>query len=183
MTALREIRADYDDNSIIVYQAFGSHIADTALQHQKFVPPFSMSRMTWIKPSFLWMMARCNWATKSNQDRVLAIRITRTGWEEALSEAVLSTDRILGAKVVVQWDPERDINGQKLAYRSIQVGLSPDIVQQYINSWTLSIDDMTSFAHKLAALVHDGQSNRVRQLLPHERIYPAPLSIKRRLGM
>jgi hypothetical protein len=37
--------------------------------------------MTWIKPSFLWMMYRCGWATKPGQERVLAIQITREGFE------------------------------------------------------------------------------------------------------
>ncbi|WP_141653813.1 DUF4291 family protein, partial [Erwinia billingiae] len=27
-------------------------------------PPFSMTRMTWIKPSFLWMMYRSGWGMK-----------------------------------------------------------------------------------------------------------------------
>ncbi|WP_209018579.1 DUF4291 family protein [Endobacterium cereale] len=31
-----------------------------ALDKGKFGPPtFSLNRMTWIKPSFLWMMYRC----------------------------------------------------------------------------------------------------------------------------
>ena len=46
--------------------------------------------MTWIKPSFLWMMHRSGWATKPGQERVLAIEITRAGFEWALSHAALS---------------------------------------------------------------------------------------------
>jgi hypothetical protein len=46
--------------------------------------------MTWIKPSFLWLMARSGWARKPGQEMVLAVRITREGWEDARSEAVLS---------------------------------------------------------------------------------------------
>ena len=49
---------------------------------------FSYSRMSWIKTNFLWMMYRCGWATKRNQERVLAIRITRQGFEEILSKAL-----------------------------------------------------------------------------------------------
>jgi Domain of unknown function (DUF4291) len=72
-----EIRADYDDRSIIVYQAYRKEIALPAIQNQRFVAPFSLERMTWIKPSFLWMMERCNWGLKPDQEMVLAIRITR----------------------------------------------------------------------------------------------------------
>jgi hypothetical protein len=44
----------------------------------------------WIKPSFLWMMYRCGWATKPLQERVLAVEITRTGFEWALAHSCLS---------------------------------------------------------------------------------------------
>ncbi len=49
----REIRADYDATSIVVYQAYREQIARPSLANQRFVPPFSLNRMTWIKPSFL----------------------------------------------------------------------------------------------------------------------------------
>ncbi len=90
MAALCEIRADFDRDTIVVYQAFPRPIAEAALQHGTFVAPFSFSRMTWIKPSFLWLMERSNWGRKSGQEHILAVRMTRKGWEEALSLAVLT---------------------------------------------------------------------------------------------
>src|SRR5690349_5716597 len=77
-----EVRADHDDSTIVVYQAYRPEIAEGALAAQRFVPPFSLGRMTWIKPSFLWMMERCGWATKPGQEYVLAVRITRAGFDE-----------------------------------------------------------------------------------------------------
>jgi hypothetical protein len=59
-----EIRADYNATSIVVYQAYREQIARPALASQRFVPPFSLNRMTWIKPSFLWMMGRSNWGSQ-----------------------------------------------------------------------------------------------------------------------
>src|ERR1044071_541075 len=119
-----EIRADYDANTIVVYQAYRDAIAVPAIQQQRFVPPFSFNRMTWIKPSFLWLMERSNWGQKSGQEYTLAVRITRRGWEEARSLAVLTTpepsvypsqaqwktefDR---AFVHIQWDSERSLRG------------------------------------------------------------------------
>ena len=47
-----------------------------------------MERMTWIKPSFLWMMYRCGYARKEGQERVLAVRITREGFDWAVAHAV-----------------------------------------------------------------------------------------------
>jgi hypothetical protein len=45
-----EIRAEYDERTLVVYQAFRPEIARPAVQHNRFVPPFSLHRMTWIKP-------------------------------------------------------------------------------------------------------------------------------------
>ena len=50
-------------------------------------PLFSYSRMSWIKTNFLWMMYRCGWAAKKGQERVLAVWITREGFQEILSNA------------------------------------------------------------------------------------------------
>src|ERR1700748_1967095 len=86
-----EIRADYDRDSIVVYQAYPAGIAKPAVKAQRFVAPFSFGRMTWIKPSFLWLMHRSNWGRKAGQERILAVRIRRAGWDKALSLAVLTS--------------------------------------------------------------------------------------------
>lgn len=57
----RHILAYFDDETIVVYQAYKPSIGRFALEHQRFGGDFSMSRMTWIKPNFLWMMYRCDW--------------------------------------------------------------------------------------------------------------------------
>src|SRR4029079_17096060 len=118
--ALRQIRASFDAETIVVYQAYSSAIAEAALAAGRFVAPFSFSRMTWIKPSFLWLMHRSNWARNPGQERILAVRITRAGWVQALSQAVLTSPdpathggaaawgkAFESAAVHVQWDPER----------------------------------------------------------------------------
>jgi hypothetical protein len=98
--------------------------------------------MTWIKPSFLWLMERSNWGQKSGQDVILAVRITRAGWDEALSLGILThpeqsiyenadnwREKFDKARVHIQWDPERSIRGANLPYDSIQVGLSRHIIR------------------------------------------------------
>lgn len=49
-----QIRADFNEREIAVYAKFEPVIANTAITHQKLLPPFAYDRMTWIKPSFLW---------------------------------------------------------------------------------------------------------------------------------
>jgi len=186
MIPFRQVRADYDDDSVIVYQAFVPQIADAAVRANTFVPPFSLGRMTWIKPSFLWMMYRCGWATKPGQERVLSIRISRVGFESALSRAVLSSfdpdvyasheqwrDELAHSTVRIQWDPERDPDGQPLAWRSLQMGLSGEEAQKYVHDWILGIEDITSTLPSR----RDGTVPS-----PIERPYPLPESIARRIG-
>jgi hypothetical protein len=196
MAEYREIRADFDRDSIVVYQAYNASIADAAVKSQRFAPLFSMNRMTWIKPSFLWLMERNGWGTKSNQERTLAVRISRTGWERALSLGVLTSfeakihrtagewqQQIEAAAVHVQWDPERSLAGGKLDHRSIQVGLSRQIIEEYVNEWTLQIDDLTSRVVKIRELRRQGRMADAKKLLPAERVYSVEPELARGLGM
>src|ERR1700733_13678146 len=134
----RSIRAFYDAETITVYQAYNPAIARSAVDAQAFKsPPFKMERMTWIKPSFLWMMYRSGWASKENQENILAIKITRKGFEWALQNSCIShyesadhtshedwKQKLQNASVRIQWDPEKDILLNRLPYRSIQIGLA-----------------------------------------------------------
>lgn len=194
MGAPNQIRADYDVSTIVVYQAFAPAIAEPALRAGRFVPPFSRARMTWIKPSFLWLMERSRWATRPGQERVLAVRITRAGWEEALAEGVLTGPEpalypdpdawhqlLARARVHIQWDPERSLRGAGLEYGSIQVGLSRHIIDRYVDLWIRGLVDITPTVRKIHALLGRGQEAAARRLLPRERVYPLPDAIARRI--
>lgn len=178
-----QIRAAFDAHTITVYQAFNLSIAQTALQNQKFVAPFKMERMTWIKPSFLWMMYRCGWATKEGQEHVLAIKIKREGFQWALDNSCLSHfdpdihiskeewgNKVKTAPVRIQWDPERDIHLEKLPYRTIQIGLSGIAVEKYINEWIISIEDITQLCKQIHSLISIN-IKEAQSLLPREIIY------------
>jgi Domain of unknown function (DUF4291) len=128
----RQVRAVFDETTLVVYQAYRPEIAEAALRAGTFVPPFSLDRMTWIKPSFLWMAYRSGWARKEGQERVLAVRITRAGFDWALAHSALSAfeagthgtrEAWLAQRdqspVRVQWDPERDAALRELPHRAI----------------------------------------------------------------
>lgn len=191
----RLVHATYDETTITVYQAYGPEIAAPALQHQTFVPPFKRDRMTWIKPSFLWMMYRSGWATKPGQERVLGIEMTRAGFEAALAQASLSRyDRSVHADaaewkaqkksspVRVQWDPDRSVSLERESYRAVQIGLSGVAVDQYLDEWIVSISDVTDLAHAVHAHVVAGRPEEARSLPPHETPYPLPPAIRARIG-
>ncbi|MFD0886466.1 DUF4291 domain-containing protein [Streptosporangium algeriense] len=187
----RQIRAVFTEEAITVYQAYDPVIADPAVAAQRFVPPFKRERMTWIKPSFLWMMYRCGWATKPGQTKVLAVDISREGFEWALGHSCLShpdggTDpeawrgRLRESPVRVQWDPERDPHHNPLPYRSIQIGLSGEAVTRYLDRWTLRITDLTAQVHDIRRALRDGQD--ITGMLPAERPYPLPEELARVTG-
>ncbi|MEU1878066.1 DUF4291 domain-containing protein [Streptosporangium sp. NPDC020072] len=180
-----QVRADYDADTIVVYQAYAPAIADAALRAGRFVAPFSFHRMTWIKPSFLWLMHRSNWARKPGQERVLAVRMTRRGWEEALSQAVLTTAdpaAVAQAAVHVQWDPERSSRGAALNHYSIQVGVGRDLIRTFTDDWIVGLTDLTPQVRKAAALTQTGHAAKAQRLFPAERVYPLPRTLESRLS-
>lgn len=187
----RVIRAAYDNDTITVYQAYHKVIAASAVEHQTFQsPPFKKDRMTWIKPSFLWMMYRSGWATKENQEHVLAIRIKRESFEWALDHACLShfdssrhvsyedwKETLHRTPVRIQWDPEKNIHLQELPYRSIQIGLSGIAVEGYMNNWIVQIEDITAQCHTIHQLIESNKTEEAKELLPVEAVYTLPDSI------
>ncbi|MER6692052.1 DUF4291 domain-containing protein [Streptomyces minutiscleroticus] len=190
-----QIRAVFDDEVITVYQAYGERIADPALRANTFVDPFKRTRMTWIKPSFLWMMYRSGWAAKPDQERVLAIDITREGFAWALDHACLShfdrtrfadeaawREAVRSSPVRVQWDPERDLGLNPLPHRAIQIGLSGEAVDRYVDEWITSIRDVTPLAHQVHAAVAAHDTDTARALLPAEQAYPLPDRLIDRVG-
>ncbi|MFI5915238.1 DUF4291 domain-containing protein [Dactylosporangium sp. NPDC051541] len=189
---LRQIRADFDAGTIVMYQAYPPAIADAALAAGRFVAPFSFTRMTWIKPSLLWLTHRSNWGRKAGQERILAVRITRAGWERALAGAVLTAPvpaihgsaaawsaAFADAAVHVQWDPERSLRGAALNHYSIQVGIRRELIRTFAEEWVTGLTDLTPTVQKIAALVRSGQHTKAQRLLPPERPYPLDPAIGR----
>ncbi|MEV5954156.1 DUF4291 domain-containing protein [Streptomyces sp. NPDC051987] len=181
-----EIRATYGPSTITVYQAYSPQLGLPAAREGRFPTTWKRDRMTWIKPSFLWMMYRCGWGAKEGQETVLAVEISRDGFEWALRNACLSSyvrgvhpDRaawqrqLKRAPARVQWDPERDLHLQPLPYRSLQLGLSGEATRRYADEWTVTIRDVTPLAHEIHALVAVGDLASATRLLPQERPYPA----------
>lgn len=193
----RRIRAVFDDNTIRVYQAYSHDIADSACKDGTFLsPPFLMNRMTWVKPSFLWMMYRSGWAARPGQERILAIDLGRQGFEWALEHAVLTNyhpelhksreewlAQLQSAPVRVQWDPDRDIQLNKLPRRAIQIGLAGDAVRRYVNEWIAKIADITPDVHAIRQGILQGREGDAKHRLPVEKEYSVSQSLRRQLGI
>lgn len=191
----RLIRAAYTADTITVYQAYSPEIAEPAAAAGTFVPPFSRDRMTWIKPSFGWMMYRSGWAAKPGQERVLAIEISRAGFDWALAHSCLShySPRVdashdawaalkNSSPVRIQWDPDRALTGGPLSRRAIQIGLSREAVHRYCDDWIQSVTDITATVRQVEQLVRARRIADAGELLPVEQVYPLTSVLARRIG-
>jgi len=182
----RTLLAQYDDNSVVVYQAYSPAIADFAVKNGYFGGShFSLTRMSWIKPGFLWMMFRSGWATKPNQERVLAISIQRSAFDEILSKAVEAKyipedypseqawkDAIAASDFRLQWDPDHSPSGEPLARRAIQLGLRANVLATFAKDWIITIEDITPFVHEQSLNALSG--NTASLITPLETPYPQP---------
>eukprot|EP01118_Nematostelium_gracile_P008219 TRINITY_DN2722_c0_g1_i1.p1 TRINITY_DN2722_c0_g1~~TRINITY_DN2722_c0_g1_i1.p1 ORF type:complete len:231 (+),score=62.25 TRINITY_DN2722_c0_g1_i1:85-777(+) len=181
------IMAQYSDDSVVVYQAFNAEIADYAVKNQKFDgnPAYNETRMTWIKTNFLWMMYRCGWAQKVNQDRVLAIWLKRELFEKILGGALgiknnpKSEEGGAHAKpwrVQVQWDPDHYPNGDPhLGRRAIQLGIK-GIEAFKSGDGLIRIEDITDRVLQQLPFVKSGKYDQL--MTPRESIYPVPSHLK-----
>lgn len=161
------ILAHQNNDSIVVYQAYNEAIANYAVQHQKLGGAhFSYSRMSWIKPNFLWMMFRCGWAQKENQERILALWISKKDFVSILEGAVYSTfqesvygsienwkNELTSKDVRLQWDPDHDPFGNKLERRAIQLGLKDNTLKAFGEQMIQKFEDITDFVRAQKVIV------------------------------
>ncbi|MQY13639.1 hypothetical protein SRB5_37890 [Streptomyces sp. RB5] len=192
----RQIRAVWTASTVTVHQAYRPEIGVPAAASGRFGAGFKRDRMTWIKPSFLWMAYRSDWARAEGQETVLAVTLTREGFDWALSQAALSSysrglhesrdawKRDLRRSCTrVQWDPERDLRLRPLPHRSLQLGLSGEAVRRYVDEWTVAIEDVTPLVRRVHDAVGRGDLAGAGALLPVERPYPMPAEAGERLGV
>ena len=191
----RHILAQFDADSVIVYQAYRPEIGRFAAANGYFGDGFSLSRMSWIKPNFLWMMYRSGWGSKEGQEVVLAVRLRRAAFDEILASAVPSSfdPRLFSAEsewklavassaVRLQWDPDHAPGGTPLERRAIQLGLRGKTLEKYSREWIVSIEDISEFARTQHE--HVRAKPPAELMTPSEAVYPVtdPKTIER-LGL
>lgn len=179
----RAILAQYDAESVVVYQAYRPAIGKFAADNGYFGGEFSTNRMSWIKPNFLWMMYRSGWGTKEGQEITLAVRIQRTAFDSILRAAVYSSFQpsvypsadvwkcqVAASNVRLQWDPDHDPEGRALERRAVQLGLRGEHLTRYAREWIVDIEDISGFVRdQREVMASRGNSALV---MPVEKSYP-----------
>ena len=167
---LRQVRAQFRADTITVYQAYSAADRRAGGGRRPFRGSVQTSRMTWIKPVFLWMMYRCGWGRNPARRRVLGVEITRdrlrVGADARLSEPLRPSpthpDRARGAgssppvPCESSGTPTRSLHLQPLRHRSLQVGLSATAVDRYVDEWIVNVADLTPSVTKIRELLRNG---------------------------
>jgi len=174
------IMAQYDDEEIIVYQSYRKEIGEFAAKNQYFGGAFSLDRMTWIKPNFLWMMYRNGWGTKEGQETVLAIHLKISAFNKYLQNAIYSSyssslemsheewkESVKTSSVRLQWDPDHDPYGNKLERRAIQIGLRDDFIKSFAKEDIVLIEDISEFVKEQYEFVKNKQLENL--IVPAEK--------------
>lgn len=178
----QHIMAHCDADSVVVYQAYRPAIGLFAVKHGHLAgPDFSLSRMSWIKPNFLWMMYRSGWGTKEGQEITLGLRLRRRFFDHIVACAVPSSfdpalyptrdawqDAVETSDVRLQWDPDHAPSGAKLARRAIKLVLRGEILAAFAKDELLEVIDMTPFVEQQRPHATDHNPDL---LLPLETIY------------
>jgi len=189
----KHILANYDDETIIVYQAYRQSIGNFALKNGYFGGDFKYTRMSWIKPNFLWMMYRSGWGTKEGQEIILAIRLRREFFDNLLSLAVSSRysnrikwtpeswkEKIKTSSVRLQWDPDHIPIGEKVDRRAIQLGLRDNALESYGKKEAIEIINMSDFV----AEQREKDLSFDKLIIPRERVYiPDDIETCQKLGI
>src|SRR5262245_26340211 len=190
----RHILAHYDADSIVVYQAYRPSIGHHTVKHGAFGGEFSYSRMSWIKPNFLWMMHRSGWGTKEGQETTLGLRLRRPFFDSILAQAVASRNQshhasydewkasLKSSNVRLQWDPDHNPHGNAVARRAIQLGLRGPVLEAFGKRELVEVIDMTEFVSGQRELLSRVGIGELKT--PVERVYvPPDQVIARRLKL
>ncbi|WP_165248068.1 DUF4291 domain-containing protein [Paludisphaera soli] len=187
----RHILAQFDADSVVIYLAYRPEIGHFAARNGYFGGEFSLSRMSWVKPNFLWMMYRSGWGTKEGQEVTLAVRLRRHAFNEILRLAVHSSftpevygtqeewrRAVAGSDVRLQWDPDHGPAGNPLERRAIQLGLRGDVLARYAREWLLGVEVISDF---VAEQRENAKAPYERLVTPREEVYPVadPLVVNR----
>jgi hypothetical protein len=160
------IRASFTESTIIVYYRCNAETAHEAIQAQTLdVPTFKPSLHTWIYPSF-----RSGSRRLAPQSRLLALHITREGWEQALKWHQSRTSGVT-PYVRVRWDRELGLDLKPLPHATLVVDLSAAAGERGLFGWIVKIEDVTEVWRKIEGLVEAGKLEEATELLTVEIPY------------
>ncbi|ADJ49652.1 hypothetical protein AMES_7829 [Amycolatopsis mediterranei S699] len=147
----RQVRAAQTETTVRVYQACSPAVADAALEEQT----FERGGTVQLTPSFRLAAYGSENGRKPGHERILAIDLTRDGFEQALTHSH------------VEWEAERDLDHTALNFQAIRIGLDSAPADE----WITAITDVTPVVRDIAGLLATDQLHLAVKLVPHEPPY------------
>lgn len=189
------IYAEHDEEGVYVYQAFKPKTVEFAVKNGTFGKGFGLERLSWIKPSFGWILRRSKYASQHRMTAIAKIKLHHWAWLEILNQSIPThfDDRIFkneddwqralnASSVIHQWDPERDLVGRRLPRQSIQVGLRGDTLKKYVTDYIIKVEDVTPLAVEIGRLVKARKRN-MPDATPVEELYTLEDELNLKLGI
>lgn len=186
----RPLLATWDETSVVVWQAHRPEVADELLARGR---PGGTSwrtdRVTRMRTSLPSLLGRCDWCRRPGRERLLALRLSRDGFDAMLRQAVhgefepanyatrgawqLATR--YGA-VTLTWHPDRDALGRELPRQAPRIAVRDDALRRLTTDWVLALEDWTPWVQRARA------AGDPELPLPVLRPYPAPEALVDRLA-
>ncbi len=167
----RQVRAAQTETTVRVYQACSPAVADAALEKQTFTEPDHST--IWLDPSFRWAAYDSGNGSKPGHERVLAVDLTRDGFEWALAHP---------GPVLIQWEAERDLDHTALNFEALRLGLTGEALARYTDEWVTAITDITPVIRDISGLLATDQLHKAVRLVPHEPPYELPGDLAKAIG-
>lgn len=189
----RKIYANYDEEGVYVYQAFKPDIVKVAVEKGTFGKGFGLDRITWIKPSFAWILRRSEYATKHRMEGIAKIKISHSSFLDILEQSIETQwnssvypqeddwQKYLNqSDVIHQWDPERDLAGRRLERQAIQIGIRGEVIKKYVSDYVMGVQDVTILSQQIGALAKKRMDINIE--VPEEKEYPISAELYHKLG-
>ena len=78
-------------------------------------------------------------------------------------------EKLENSEVRCQWDPDRNIYGNPIGRRAIQLGIKGEMVKKYTNDWIVNITDITDKVIEMRNSIQNGTFSE--SMLPQEKKY------------
>jgi len=191
-----QIRARFNQNRVTVYQGHTPEIAEASIEAGRLMVPTNTTGNLWITMSFLDAMRDSDWAMRDGQHRILALNMSREGFEWILSQAapghfdpakyttVAQWERaVVHSPVRIQWDQAIGLDGTPAGWMTPRLGLALEARDRFLTEWVSHIADVTPHVWKMHQFILDGDIGGVEVRLPEEHVYPLRDALRAHLGL
>ncbi|MET8848161.1 DUF4291 family protein [Amycolatopsis sp. NPDC004625] len=145
----RQVRAMQTETAARVYLSCSPAVADAALEKQTLEP----GGVVVVTPSFRLAAHDSDNGRKLGHERVLAVDLTREGFEHALAGDA-------------EWVPERDLDHTPLNFQAVR------LEAELGGEWITDVTDVTPVVRDIAGLLATDRLHLAVKLVPHEPPYP-----------